>query len=403
MNSGGSIFIIHDRLISYEDFIDWLYTSRAQVLHSPLIVEQHALIRELNFLIFYHYSQFIPLLIEQTLNQTFTSFQGKDFSRESHHSAEDLLNILQELQWHIIYEKYFLRSIRSLIENKISVLCDDRQVETGEDEDENSSAFLRLQYWFKNRMREFIQNTFSPNQKKNGIPLTINCNSASYYSQLIQASIEIFVSIRSKKLFDMITDYPDSVPSLLELKECVSYHSSYLTIIGKELKNILNKRLLHLGASTSQILDFYVSMIKSLRLIDGSDVLLNYVATAVRQYLKLRKDTIRCILSSLTESKDSDLHDELKQGSSLAYGIVDEDDEKGGPGESWQPSARYKDLKNPAISSKGLDILATLVSIYGSTELFIVEYRNLLSEKMLTSLNYQTDIEVANLELLKIR
>ena len=51
----------------------------------------------------------------------------------------------------------------------------------------------------------------------------------------------------------------------------------------------------------------------------------------------------------------------------------------------------------------GLDILALLVSIYGSSDLFIVEYRSLLAEKLLANLKYLTDQEVANLELLKIR
>jgi anaphase-promoting complex subunit 2 len=50
-----------------------------------------------------------------------------------------------------------------------------------------------------------------------------------------------------------------------------------------------------------------------------------------------------------------------------------------------------------------LDILALLVSIYGSSDLFIVEYRSLLAEKLITNLKYHTDQEVVNLELLKIR
>lgn len=54
-------------------------------------------------------------------------------------------------------------------------------------------------------------------------------------------------------------------------------------------------------------------------------------------------------------------------------------------------------------SSSGLDTLALLVSIYGSTDLFIVEYRALLADKLLSNTTYATDSEVANLELLKIR
>ena len=127
----------------------------------------------------------------------------------------------------------------------------------------------------------------------------------------------------------------------------------------------------------------------------------------------------------------------LWQGS-LEYG-VDEDDEEGGPGEHWTPRRRDHELQQPGTDSaayglptpnvyryiwygiilfnivscelsnslglqfSGLDILALLVSIYGSSDLFIVEYRSLLAEKLLANLKYLTEQEVANLELLKIR
>jgi len=47
--------------------------------------------------------------------------------------------------------------------------------------------------------------------------------------------------------------------------------------------------------------------------------------------------------------------------------------------------------------------LSTLVSIYGSTEIFVSEYRSILAEKLFSNVNYITDNEVTNLELLKIR
>jgi anaphase-promoting complex subunit 2 len=93
---------------------------------------------------------------------------------------------------------------------------------------------------------------------------------------------------------------------------------------------------------------------------------------------------------------------------SLEYG-VDEDDEEDGPGINWMPRKRNKELQivdtpnSTTASSRGLDILALLVSIYGSSDLFIVEYRSLLADKLLSNLRYFTEQEVANLELLKIR
>lgn len=44
-----------------------------------------------------------------------------------------------------------------------------------------------------------------------------------------------------------------------------------------------------------------------------------------------------------------------------------------------------------------------LVGIYGSKDLFVNEYRNMLADKLLNNLDYNTDKEVHNLELLKLR
>jgi anaphase-promoting complex subunit 2 len=84
-----------------------------------------------------------------------------------------------------------------------------------------------------------------------------------------------------------------------QLKDAATASSS-LSLVGKTLRASVCRRLLHTGASTSQILDLYVSMIRALRVLDPSDLLLNYVAAPVRKYLMSRKDTVRCIVSSLT-------------------------------------------------------------------------------------------------------
>ena len=109
-----------------------------------------------------------------------------------------------------------------------------------------------------------------------------------------------------------------------------------------------------------------------------------------------------------------ELHAELKHGGSLEHG-VDEDDEEAGPGGCWQPSVRglrgggggSGSVQGAGVSQsqggKDKDILAILVSIYGSTDVFIVEYRSLLAEKLLQNSAYSSDMEMAIIELLKLR
>lgn len=205
---------------------------------------------------------------------------------------------------------------------------------------------------------------------------------------------------RVSELFNMVAEFPDSYETLCELRDCVMAVNG-LGDVGKVFRATVCKRLLHVGASTNQILDMYILMIKALRVLDSSEILLNYVASPVRQYLMSRKDTVRCIIESMIEQKDSDLYGELKKGGSLEYG-PDEDDEESGPGENWMPTQRNLQLRE-ANSQKGLDILGVLVSIYGSTDVFVQEYRNILAEKLLGNATYGIDEEIATLELLKIR
>ena len=49
------------------------------------------------------------------------------------------------------------------------------------------------------------------------------------------------------------------------------------------------------------------------------------------------------------------------------------------------------------------DVLNMLVGIYGSRELFITEYRSMLSDRLLAKTDYDCDRELRTLELLKVR
>lgn len=94
--------------------------------------------------------------------------------------------------------------------------------------------------------------------------------------------------------------------------DIIFYIIIIILIAGKVFKAAIRKRLLHTGASTTQILEMYVSMIRALRVLDSSDLVLNFIAAPVRTYLTGRKDTVRCIVSSFTKNKNSDLHGKMR-------------------------------------------------------------------------------------------
>ena len=74
------------------------------------------------------------------------------------------------------------------------------------------------------------------------------------------------------------------------------------------------------GAATPDIIAQYVGCIKALREVDPAGILLNAVGRPIKAYLRSRKDTIRCIVASLTEEAEAgesphaeSLAEELKQ------------------------------------------------------------------------------------------
>jgi hypothetical protein len=176
-----------------------------------------------------------------------------------------------------------------------------------------------------------------------------------------------------------------------------------------------------------------------------------YITEPVRSYLRhYRNDTVRCILTNLTNtdsggsgninaanptmSSNTDsttsnhvLYHELRRQDTkpLEYMTMDsddeDDDEEECPTMDWQPrpsiythnASRHPKNRGNQYHRSGSantkndsdsDILAMLVSIYGSKELFVNEYRSMLADKLLGR-NYDnnTDQDIHTLELLKLR
>jgi len=71
---------------------------------------------------------------------------------------------------------------------------------------------------------------------------------------------ETFTNLRISELFDMMVDFPDSVPALLDLKESLAKTHQYPHLVT-ELRAALHKRLLHAGANTSGLLSSHLFLL----------------------------------------------------------------------------------------------------------------------------------------------
>lgn len=91
-----------------------------------------------------------------------------------------------------------------------------------------------------------------------------------------------------------------SSAAIEDLKQCLEYTGQHSKLVDSFI-SALRYRLLTAGASTNDILHQYVSTIKALRTIDPAGVFLEAVGEPIREYLRGRKDTIKCIVTMLTD------------------------------------------------------------------------------------------------------
>ena len=249
----------------------------------------------------------------------------------------------------------------------------------------------------------------------------------SFRQRMCHFLYETYTRARIEQLFNIIIEFPESQPALEDLRECLA-KTDLRGHLTRSLKTVLKKKLLHLGVNTTDIITAYIAAIRALRVLDASGVLLELVCEPVRHYLRTRDDTVRCIVQSLIDDTSSELAEELTKNEGLCLdesifnemydgGYNDPDPEElEATWETWQPDpidsethSAYKKGSTGSVAysqsrrRKTSDIISMLVNIYGSKELFVNEYRSLLSNRLLNQFSYETEKEIRNLELLKLR
>ena len=164
----------------------------------------------------------------------------------------------------------------------------------------------------------------------------------------------------------------------MDLKGCLIHTHQHADAVAV-LADAIDARLLKPGADTANIIQVYVSAIKALRQLDPSGVTLDAVSDRVRSYLKARPDTVRQIITALTDPETSELleppvdgrsDDDLLQDECSINGdfkAIDYDEAKGDEAAMlhWLPDPLQADpARSP--SRRTTDVLSMLVNIYGS-------------------------------------
>lgn len=276
---------------------------------------------------------------------------------------------------------------------------------------------------------------------------------SKWRAQLTCLLLELTLKLRISELFSLIVDYPNSLPALEDLRTCLNVTGQYGELV-KSLRAAFAKRLMHPGATTADIVSIYISCIRAIKEIDPSTVLLSLVTVDLREYLRQRSDSLKNLVSLLSEdggesgiSLISDLEESASNSNnnlSQNEHDVDSDDENdlesiishslasnastsstsssmpssSTLSTSWNPSPIIRAPRFPSSSSSHgepfshhassshrgpKDIISMLIAIHGSKENFIAEYANLLALRLLTLSEFDTESEVKNVELMKLK
>ena len=154
-------------------------------------------------------------------------------------------------------------------------------------------------------------------------------------------------ALRTNELFDIIVNWnsEENHGAIEDLKHYITKTSSR-THLTSSFSDALSQRLLQPGASTTEILQVYISVIDAFLLLDSKGVLLDRVARPIRRYLRERDDTVTIIVSGLLadpedESCDAEVLVELAKEMNRSTNLAGEDEMDDGELDwddmSWMP------------------------------------------------------------------
>jgi anaphase-promoting complex subunit 2 len=182
----------------------------------------------------------------------------------------------------------------------------------------------------------------------------------------------------------------------------------YLTV---DFSHQISRRLLHAGATTTHILNIYISIIRAFNELDSKGVLLDRVGRPIRRYLRDREDTARIIVASLLADVEDENGQFLDPGPEISIEIAkemlnpitafdDHDVDMDWDNMNWTPDP--VDAGPEYQKSKSSDVTASLLSLYDRED-FINELKTILGEHLLRNEESRFEKEERLLELFKHR
>jgi anaphase-promoting complex subunit 2 len=357
---------------------------------------------------------------------------------ERRRTRASLGGLMVTLHWNSALEPMFLSVADEAVASRIHELCKGIY----------DCSFLKdILFWVRERVLSWLTAlsfgdslVVASGNNNNTAITTATINGDRLYQRLEFFVYETLQSIRQTEIFDLVTTYPDSKPALRDFKACLLRTHSQMTV-AQVLAEALNRRLLHSGVSTNAIILVYIKMKRTLSVLDPTNGIFDIVSPAVKQFLRERPETVRCVVTALTnDGSNSELHQELglSDVNNLQQIDFDDDEDKHASKEFFSvlaanaslssssstttataaavaaaavntseeillPEETMDDDKNVNSNTTSTDILGELVKIYTSKEVFVHEFKSLLAVRLVNTPNYDLAQEIRSLELLKLK
>lgn len=263
------------------------------------------------------------------------------------------------------------------------------------------------------KLRSWVMDRFMPAAQSAVAALTGDQNVHLPPEQFLAAAVNSFgQTLRVGSLFDHVRNWPASTGAVLDVREYIVNTGLTMTkaLMCASFSEQIQRRLLHAGASTTEILNVYLSVIHVFQLLDSRGVLLEKVAIPIRNYLREREDTVAIIAASLLADIDENgvvsAHDEDKICAEIATEVaksaVDADTDRSSDFNDmeWVPDPidagpNYK-------SSKADDVVAHILGLFEKED-FMTAFTSAFGESLLRSTSKSLFKETKIIELLKSR
>lgn len=280
-----------------------------------------------------------------------------------------------------------------------------------------ASHYLKVDWYSKKsivpHLRMWIEKGFCPLVEL--VLECLKCEQSSVLPTEVTSWQEMALSrlgrSRVDNLFDFVMNWDKSLGAVLDIKEYLKATGAKQHLTSSFSQQI-SRRLLHPGATTTYILNVYISIIRSFHVLEPKGVLLERVARPIRRYLKEREDTARIIISSLLTDLNDETGTKFSSNSELSYEIAcemakpfanygqDMDEELNWGDMNWQPLPQ--DASPDYKKSKVEDVIWFLLTLW-EREDFINELKNIYGDHLLRCQDPEYEKEIRLLELIKVR